>query len=272
MDFLRIKDLVVHANHGVFAAEKELGQRFILDVELGYDMSRAAQTGDLTASVHYGELAEKLTAWCQERSEDLIETLAEKLIERIFEEYPLVQSISLEVKKPWAPIPLPLETCSVKLNRQKQTVFIGLGSNLGQREENLALAQEYLQAAGLEIVQASSQIETEPWGGVEQAAFLNQVLQVQTWLTPQSLLAILLGIEEKMGRVREVKWGPRVIDLDILYIDQEQIYSQNLIVPHPYVAERAFVLESLAEIAPHFTDPRTGQPMRKLYEESQSFL
>ena len=118
MDQLRIKDLEVYAYHGVFAAEKELGQRFVLDLILEYDMTRAAKSGELTASVHYGELAQELVKWCQESKEDLIETLAYKLIDRIFLAYPLVQKISLEVKKPWAPVPLPLDTCSVRLQRE----------------------------------------------------------------------------------------------------------------------------------------------------------
>ena len=111
MDQLRIKDLEVYAYHGLFGAEKELGQRFVLDLILDYDMTRAAKTGDLTASIHYGELAQDLTYWCQESKEDLIETLAYKLIDRIFLTHPLVQKVSLEVKKPWAPVPLPLEFC-----------------------------------------------------------------------------------------------------------------------------------------------------------------
>ena len=126
MDQLRIKDLEVYAYHGLFGAEKELGQRFVLDLILDYDMTRAAKTGDLTASIHYGELAQDLTHWCQESKEDLIETLAYKLIDRIFLTHPLVQKVSLEVKKPWAPVPLPLETCSVKLVRRKRKAFIAV--------------------------------------------------------------------------------------------------------------------------------------------------
>ena len=87
MDQLRIKDLEVYAYHGVFAAEKELGQRFVLDLILDYDMTRAAKTGDLTASIHYGELAQELVKWCQESKEDLIETLAYQLIGKIFQSW-----------------------------------------------------------------------------------------------------------------------------------------------------------------------------------------
>ena len=267
MDQLRIKDLEVYAYHGLFGAEKELGQRFVLDLILDYDMTRAAKTGDLTASIHYGELAQDLTRWCQERKEDLIETLAYKLIDRIFLTHPLVQKVNLEVKKPWAPVPLPLETCSVKLVRQKRKAFIALGSNQGNPTANLDAALEKMAEQNIRILQASSRIETEPWGGVEQDPFLNQVVEVETWLNPEELMQTLLAIEEDLGRVREVKWGPRVIDLDILYIGQEELYSPNLIVPHPYVAERAFVLQSLVEIAPHFVDPVQKKSIRQLWDE-----
>ena len=221
MDQLRIKDLEVYAYHGVFAAEKELGQRFVLDLILDYDMTRAAKTGDLTASIHYGELAQELVKWCQESKEDLIETLAYQLIGKIFQSYCLVEKVSLEVKKPWAPVPLPLDTCSVKLVRQKRKAFIALGSNQGSPTANLDAALEKMAEQNIRILQASSRIETEPWGGVEQ---------------------------------------------DILYIGQEEIYSPNLIVPHPYVAERAFVLQSLMEIAPHFVDPVQKKNIRQLWD------
>ena len=266
MDQLRIKDLEVYAYHGVFAAEKELGQRFVLDLILDYDMTRAAKTGDLTASIHYGELAQELVKWCQESKEDLIETLAYQLIGKIFQSYDLVEKVSLEVKKPWAPVPLPLDTCSVKLVRQKRKAFIALGSNQGSPTANLDAALEKMAEQNIRILQVSSRIETEPWGGVEQDPFLNQVVEVETWLNPEELMQTLLAIEADLGRVREIKWGPRVIDLDILYIGQEEINSPDLIVPHPYVAERAFVLQSLVEIAPHFVDPVQKKSIRQLWD------
>ena len=266
MDQLRIKDLEVYAYHGVFAAEKELGQRFVLDLILDYDMTRAAKTGDLTASIHYGELAQELVKWCQESKEDLIETLAYQLIGKIFQSHYLVEKVSLEVKKPWAPVPLPLDTCSVKLVRQKRKVFVALGSNQGNSDANLDAALEKMAEQNIRVLQVSSRIETEPWGGVEQDPFLNQVVEVETWLNPEELMQTLLAIEADLGRVREIKWGPRVIDLDILYIVQEELYSPNLIVPHPYVAERAFVLQSLVEIAPHFVDPVQKKSIRQLWD------
>ena len=172
----------------------------------------------------------------------------------------------MEVKKPWAPVPLPLETCLVKLVHRKRKAFIALGSNQGSPAANLDAALEKMAEQNIRILQASSRIETEPWGGVEQDPFLNQVVEIETWLNPEELMQTLLAIEADLGRVREIKWGPRVIDLDILYIGQEELYSPDLIVPHPYVAERAFVLQSLVEIAPHFVDPVQKKSIRQLWD------
>jgi dihydroneopterin aldolase/2-amino-4-hydroxy-6-hydroxymethyldihydropteridine diphosphokinase len=267
MDVLTIKGLEIFAHHGVFAAEKELGQKFVIDLEVGYDMTRSATTGDLTASIHYGELSQQLTVWCQETTEDLIETVAHHLIAQIFAHYPIARKVTLTLKKPWAPVHLPLETCAVTLTREKSRALIGLGTNMGNKPANLAEARELITKSGLTITWASSLLETEPWGGVEQDGFLNQVLEVETWLPPPQLLETLPAIELGMGRVREIKWGPRLIDLDVLFIEDQVIYTDDLIVPHPYVAEREFVLISLAEIAPHFIHPVLKKPMRQLLEE-----
>ena len=266
MDQLRIKDLEVYAYHGVFPTEKELGQRFVLDLWVDYEMTRAARTGDLEASIHYGILAEQLTEWMQAEKIDLIETVAFQLVQKIFESYAFVEKVRLEVKKPWAPVPLPLETCSVTIEREKKRAFIGLGTNMGDKQLQLETALEKIKDRGIHLLQTSTRIETEPWGGVEQDAFLNQVAEVETWMTPEDLLETLLAIEQEMGRVREIKWGPRVIDLDLLYMEDTICYSPSLILPHPYVAERAFVLESLNEIAPHFVDPVQRKQIRQLWE------
>ena len=140
MDQLQIKDLEIFAYHGLFPSEKELGQKFVVSAILSYDMTKSATDLDLTASVHYGELCQQWTTWFQETSEDLIETVAYKLVERTFEAYPLVQEIKLELKKPWAPVHLPLDTCSVTIHRRKQRAFIALGSNMRDKQANLERA------------------------------------------------------------------------------------------------------------------------------------
>ncbi|WP_068981939.1 2-amino-4-hydroxy-6-hydroxymethyldihydropteridine diphosphokinase, partial [Streptococcus cristatus] len=142
-----------------------------------------------------------------------------KLVERTFETYPLVQEIELELKKPWAPVHLPLDTCSVAIHRRKQQAFIALGSNMGDKKANLEQAIDKLRIRGIHILKESSVLTTEPWGGVEQDSFANQVIEVETWLPASVLLETLLAIESEMGRVREVHWGPRLIDLDLLFVE-----------------------------------------------------
>ena len=124
MDQLQIKDLEIFAIMVFFLVRRNWGKKFVVSAILSYDMTKAATDLDLTASVHYGELCQQWTTWFQETTEDLIETVAYKLVERTFEAYPLVQEIELELKKPWAPVHLPLDTCSVTIHRRKQRAFI----------------------------------------------------------------------------------------------------------------------------------------------------
>ena len=137
---------------------------------------------------------------------------------------------------------------------------------MGDKQANLKQAIEKMRARGIHILKESSVLTTEPWGGVEQDSFANQVVEVATWLPAPVLLENLLAIESEMGRVREVHWGPRLIDLDLLFVEDQILYTDDLILPHPYIEERLFVLEPLVEIAPHFIHPTLKQPIRHLYD------
>lgn len=138
---------------------------------------------------------------------------------------------------------------------------------MGDKQANLEQAIDKLRARGIHILKESSVLATEPWGGVEQDSFVNQVIEVETWLPAPVMLETLLAIESEMGRVREVHWGPRLIDLDLLFVEDQIIYTDELILPHPYIAERLFVLESLQEIAPHFIHPILKKPIRYLVDQ-----
>lgn len=138
--------------------------------------------------------------------------------------------------------------------------YVGLGANLGQREETLRRAVELLREADGVVVLAVSQLrETEPVGVVDQPPFLNGAVAIETALAPQELLDLLLGIERSLGRVREERWGPRTIDLDLLVYDDEVVDELGLRVPHPHLHERRFALEPLAELDPQLEIPGRGE-------------
>lgn len=139
------------------------------------------------------------------------------------------------------------------------TYYIGIGSNLGDREGYLTFAvSELTNTDGVRSVSHSSWIETPPWGPVEQGPFLNGMLKVESTLEPLVMLDTILHIERLAGRQREIHWGPRTLDLDMVWAEDEggqcvQVNTPNLVVPHPYFWERQFVLEPLQEVYPTFT-------------------
>jgi 2-amino-4-hydroxy-6-hydroxymethyldihydropteridine diphosphokinase len=145
-----------------------------------------------------------------------------------------------------------------------KTVYLGLGSNVGERTENLQAAIDGLHSAGLRITRLSSVYETEPQGRRNQRWFLNLVAEAETDLFPRQLLARIAKIERQLGRRRMLENGPRTIDIDILFFGNFTIRSPELTIPHPRFAERRFVLAPMVELAPEFRDPVTRRTMREL--------
>ncbi|HHW60539.1 MAG TPA: 2-amino-4-hydroxy-6-hydroxymethyldihydropteridine diphosphokinase [Syntrophomonadaceae bacterium] len=138
----------------------------------------------------------------------------------------------------------------------KNKAYIALGSNVGEKEENLAQAQKHIaMIADTKITRTSSIYQTVPWGKTDQDDFLNQVIEIETEFSPLQLLSVLLNIEINMGRQRKEKWGPRIIDLDILLYGEQTVDEPELKVPHPYLCERLFVLIPLLEINPDIVLP-----------------
>jgi 2-amino-4-hydroxy-6-hydroxymethyldihydropteridine diphosphokinase len=126
--------------------------------------------------------------------------------------------------------------------------YLGLGSNLGRRARNLSAARRRLRQSGARILRQSRVIETAPWGVVDQPPFLNQVIEIEWAGSPRQLLRAAKAVERDGGRTATRRWGPRVIDVDILLFGDEHIDEAGLVVPHPRIAERPFVLESLREL------------------------
>jgi 2-amino-4-hydroxy-6-hydroxymethyldihydropteridine diphosphokinase len=148
-------------------------------------------------------------------------------------------------------------------------IFLGLGSNLGDREENLRRAEGAL-APAVVIRKISSLYETEPQYVVDQPRFLNRVLIGVTALAPHALLAFLKRIESDLGRVPSERFGPRLVDLDILYYEDKLVNDAQLQIPHPRISEREFVLRPMLEIAPDFPHPQTGKTTSEMLKALDS--
>lgn len=151
-------------------------------------------------------------------------------------------------------------------------VYIGIGSNLGNREENCLHAIKLLEKGGIIVKKRSSLYETEPWGVKDQPPFLNMAIEIETALKPKELLKILKDVEKEVGRKESTKWGPRIIDLDILLIDNIVLNKDNLKIPHPFMHERDFVLRPLHEIAPSVKHPLLKMTVRELLQKLDSQL
>ena len=158
----------------------------------------------------------------------------------------------------------------VQVAEQAKRVFIAIGSNLGDREENIIDAINLLIANGVDVKNISSIIETKPYGNVKQPDFLNCVVDAYTALPPRMLLETLKAIEKQLGRTRTIHWGPRTIDLDIIFYDELVIDTPDLKIPHPDMQNRIFVLEPLNQLAPNFVHPVLNKTVRELLSELRS--
>lgn len=267
MDQIQIKRLEVFANHGVLEEENKLGQKFLVSVTMGVDARIPGRSDELADSVNYAKVSELICREAQGHTFRLIERLAEHLAEQILLTFPQLQSVDLEIEKPWAPVRIPLETVSVTIHRRWHQVYLGIGSNLGEKQANLDRAVELLRKhpynRNLVVPQY---IVTEPVGGVEQDDFLNGAVGMETLQTPEELLEEIGEIEQDLKRVRQVHWGPRTIDVDILLYDEEMMHTDTLTIPHPEMHKRVFVLQPLAEIAPYAVHPVYRQTVTELLE------
>ena len=174
MDQIIIKDLEVYANHGLYKEEKVLGQKFLVSAVLYVDTKLAGVSDQMEFSVDYGKVCHVIKDILTENDFNLIECVAETVAKKLLLKFPLVRKLEIEVKKPWAPIGLPLDYVSVKIKRGWHRAYIGVGSNMGDRMEYINQAIDAIEAQDdTKVVHVSSLIETKPYGGVKQDDFLN---------------------------------------------------------------------------------------------------
>lgn len=147
------------------------------------------------------------------------------------------------------------------------TAYVAFGSNIGEKENYIKRALEKIEEREIKIIKVSPIYETEPYGVLDQDSFLNGVVKIETNLTPENLIKELLLIEKQLDRVRERRWGPRTIDLDIIFYDDLVINRNNLIIPHKDMENREFVLKPLCDIDENFIHPVLKKSVRQLYDE-----
>lgn len=271
MDKIKIKELEIYAKHGVYPEETTLGQKFLVTLTLEINTRPAGLLDDLAASIDYSKIAHDTEKFLTEHTYKLLEAAAEHLAEKLLLTYPQILKLTIEIKKPWAPVLLPLDTISVEITRKWHQVYLSIGSNMGDKKQNLDTALEYLkQDPKIHISKVSDFIITKPYGYLQQEDFLNGAVELNTIYMPQELLKILHDAELNGHRERLIHWGPRTIDLDILFYDDQVILEPNLIIPHIEISKREFVLRPLCQIAPWKEHPILHKSVLQMLDELSS--
>lgn len=268
-DCITINDLEIYAKHGVLPEENSLGQKFLVSATMYMDTTRAGLSDDIDDSVNYADVCSFITNYLTDNTFKLLEAAAENLATQILLSYPLISKIDIEIKKPWAPIGLPVKYVSVKISRGWHIAYIALGSNMGDKEKYLNDAITMINDNDMCMVnKVSSFIITKPYGYTDQDDFLNGAIKIQTLYSPKMLLEFLNKIEAKAERVRDIHWGPRTLDLDIIFYDDIVMSDDTLTIPHPEMHKRDFVLVPLKEIAGNHIHPFLFKTVNELTQTS----
>ena len=259
LDEMILSGLKVYAWHGVYEEEREKGQNFIINARIFYDTVSVAETDSVEDTIDYAKVSLYINEYMRVHQFNLIETVANKLARKLLIKFPLIQSIELEVMKPEAPIPVPFSNVSVRVNRGWHKVYIATGSNMGDSEQFIRDAMDNLDSdENCRVLRKTKMYESRPYGGVDQDNYINSAFCMNTLYSPLELLTRLQEEEKNAGRERNLKWGPRTLDLDILYYDDLIMERDHLRIPHVDMANRDFVLLPLSEIAPYKRHPILG--------------
>lgn len=270
MDEIIIENLKVFAYHGVYQEENEKGQNFYVNAVLYTDTGKAGREDNREMTTSYGDVCQFIHQFVGENLFKLIETLAERTAEAVLSHFPLLEGITLEIRKPEAPIDLEFESVSVKITRMWHNVCLATGSNLGNRPKFIKDAIEAIDLdEKCKVIKSSELVRSRSYGNVEQGEFFNGVLLIRTLYSPEELLVRLHEIEDASGRQRVKHWGPRTLDLDIIFYDDMILDTDTLQIPHIDMHNRDFVLEPLSQIVPYKIHPVFGKSVIQLYEEVQ---
>ena len=253
-DLIEVTGIRARGYHGVFPTEKRDGQLFAVDIALEVDLTAAGASDELTDTVNYAEVAALVVARIEGESFDLIERLASVIAADVLASEParlLIDAVTVTVHKPEAPVGVEFGDVRVRVRRERAPapVVIALGTNLGDRYAALAHAERALaERVCTSPLVVSDYVETDPVGGPDQDDYLNAVAVGWTRLSPTRVLQTLHAIVAESGRVREVRWGPRTLDLDLVQYGDPTAGTdvtspaERLTLPHPRAHERAFVL------------------------------
>lgn len=260
-----IERLDCFGRHGVLKEENALGQRFFVSCEMETNFENASKSDDINKAVNYAQVAEFITTYVRSNIFKLIETLADRLTSEILINFN-VSSVKIRIEKPSAPVGLPLKTVAVELYKKWNTAYLSIGSNLGNKKAYLDFAVGSLKNDNnIKVTKVSDYIETEPYGYTEQDAFLNGCVEIKTIYSPYTLLNVINAIEAEADRKREIHWGPRTLDIDIVLYEDKIINDDKLIIPHIDMENRLFVLEPLNQIMPYAINPANSKSVKEMY-------
>lgn len=265
-DRIHLRGVEAFGYHGVLPDEKRDGQPFVVDVVMELDLATAGGSDELDDTVSYAEIAGEVVARITGPSFDLIERLAEVVADDVLR-HRLVDAATVTVHKPQAPVGHPFTDVAVEVHRTRGVpVVVALGANLGDARATLESAvRAVADLPGMRVRAVSPLVETDPVGGPDQPTYLNAVLVGDTTLDPDDLLRRLHEIEADHGRTREVRWGARTLDLDLIQVGTPASGSEvrreepALTLPHPRAHERGFVLVPWSLADPAATIRADGQ-------------
>ena len=267
-DFIKVTNLKVFAYHGVLEEEKKNGQDFYLNAKVYVDMRTAGISDKLEDTINYDQICIYLAEVFAEKQFDTIEAAAEYTLQEIIVNFPTIEAMELEVRKPHAPLTYVPEDISVTIYREWHTVYLSYGSNMGDSIAHLNEAVLMLMAPyAIRNVKTSDIFETKPYGPVEQNNFMNGCLELETYMNPEELLVFIHEIEDYFERDRSIHWGPRPVDMDIIFFDDEVYNSKALTIPHADMENRMFVLEPLSQLCPSRRHPVWGKTVAQLKKE-----